>query len=162
MAVHIKNTVPDHPSSVVVLKYGISILINTLSTIFITLFISSLLGTTIDALIAMISFAFLRQLTGGIHIKSSGLCIVVSSAMLILIPLLQVDSKFIIPMSIVSIVLIILYAPSRVERQTRIPKEKYYLLRIAGVLLIVINLFLSSTIVAISFCIQSLTLIGRR
>lgn len=160
IATHIKTVAPNHPSPVNVLKHGITVAINTFSIILLTLGISFFTGMVWEAIQAMISFSLLRRIVGGLHLKSNMLCIVVSTALLTVLSYSKLDYNWIVITSILSIILVLFYAPSRIKGKTRIPKQYYPLLKIGGAALIVLNLWLFLPVVAASFFVQSLTLIG--
>ncbi|WP_134914739.1 accessory gene regulator B family protein [Paenibacillus sp. IHB B 3084] len=162
IATHIKNVVPDHPSSINVLKHGIAVVINTASIILLTIGISLLTGQVQGAILAMLSFSLLRQVVGGLHLKSSMVCIIVSTVLLTALSFANLNHNLIVVTSILSTILVLLYGPSRIEGKTRIPKRYYPLLKACGVALIALNLWLALPVVAASFFVQSLTLIRRR
>ncbi|KAF6614361.1 accessory gene regulator B family protein [Paenibacillus sp. EKM102P] len=159
IATHIKTVVPDHPSSIDVLKHGISVAINTVSIILLTIGISFFTDRMQEALLAMVSFSMLRQIVGGIHLKSNIVCIVVSTVLLTALSFASFNYNWVVITSIISIVLILVYAPSRVEGKTRISKQHYPLLKFMGVAIVALNLWLAFPVVAASFFVQSLTLI---
>jgi len=68
--------------------------------------------------------------------------------------------KWIVALSLLSIVLIIIYAPSRVKGKTRIKEKDFPKLRILGVLVVALNLWIALPILAASFFVECLTLIG--
>ncbi|MBY7740315.1 accessory gene regulator B family protein [Paenibacillus polymyxa] len=74
IAIHIKSVVPDHPASVPVLKHALAV---TLNVIFITG--STILIALITGKVKEVAFAFLRQMTGGVHLKSGMSCVAVST-----------------------------------------------------------------------------------
>ncbi|WP_025716072.1 accessory gene regulator ArgB-like protein [Paenibacillus sp. 1-18] len=159
IATHIKTVVPNHPSSISVLKYGIAVVINTVSIIFLTIGISFFTGKVQETVMAMISFSLLRQVVGGIHLKSSAVCIVASTSLLTALSFANFNYNWIVVTSILSILLVLFYAPSRVEGRTRIPKRYFLLLKFIGVVLVAFNLWMAFPVVAASFFAQSLTLI---
>ena len=66
----IKRQVPDHKSSVSVLKHAITIILNVLCIVVFTLLISIFTGNMKQAVIALVGFAVLRQFSGGYHLKT--------------------------------------------------------------------------------------------
>ncbi|WP_342414572.1 accessory gene regulator B family protein [Paenibacillus sp. FSL R10-2782] len=162
IATHIKTVVPDHPASIAVLKHGIAVVINTVSIIVLTIGLSFITGKVQETILAMISFSILRQVVGGIHLRSNVVCIVVSTALLTALSFVNLNYNGIVITSVLSIILVLVYAPSRIDGKTRIPKRHYPLLKIFGVFIITLNLWLAISVVAASFFVQSLTLIGGR
>ncbi|APB75656.1 MULTISPECIES: accessory gene regulator B family protein [Paenibacillus] len=160
IATHIKTVVPDHPAPVNVLKHGIAVTINTVSIVLLTIGISVFTDKIQEAVLAMISFSMLRQTVGGIHLKSNIACIIVSTVLLTALSFASFNYNWIVITSIISIVLVLVYAPSRLEGKTRISKRHYPLLKFSGVAIIALNLWLALPVVGASFFVQSLTLIG--
>ncbi len=161
-AEHIKQVIPEHPASTAVLTYALSIVINTLGIVLMTILFSSLLCTLQHAFIIMIMFALLRQLTGGYHLQTGVGCIILSSTLFVALSLVTFSELYCIIFTCMSILLILIYAPSNIEKQSRIPKKYYSLLKIAGCLLVATNLYALSVPFALASFAQSVTLIRRR
>lgn len=163
LAVHIKSVVPDHPSSVAVLKHSIAISLNAVSIVLITLLLSWFTGKTKEAAILLVMFALLRQLTGGIHLKTGLGCIAVTSLSFTVLSFVTMDNWWTIGATLVSMVLILMYAPAGIERQSKIPPRFYPILKLIAFILVGTNVLILSPILAVCFLAQSLTLIrGRR
>ncbi|WP_411343132.1 accessory gene regulator ArgB-like protein [Paenibacillus sp. WLX1005] len=161
-AQHIKHMVPHHPSSIAVLKYGLSIVINITFIILVTMLLSTLLGTFHPAMIIMFSFALLRQLTGGYHLKTGMGCVAFSSLLFVTLSMMTLPTIYCIILTCMSIILILFYAPSHLANHSRISETYYPLLKIAGCFLVAINLYVLSVPVALAFFVQSVSLIRRR
>lgn len=162
IAARIKSAVPEHPRSEQVLAYSISFLLSNLSVVLLTLFISLLLGKFVEAAIALFSFAVLRQVSGGYHFKSAWLCIVISTAVVISITYANYGNSITILLTSISLLLALLYAPSRIDRQTRIPKKYFPLLRVLSVLIIFAGFLIGSSILTTAFFVQCLSLVHLR
>jgi len=163
LAARIKRIVPEHPASEAVMKYSLSILINTVSIIGLSLLVSVATGRFYEALTVLIAFALLRQMSGGIHLKSGTLCVVVSAAGVTLLSYASFASGIVYGFTGAAALLALIYAPSRIEKQSRIKPKYYPLLRGYSVLLISVNFLIGSPVIAASFLLQGLTLIrGRR
>ncbi|PZD93151.1 accessory regulator AgrB [Paenibacillus sambharensis] len=162
LAESIKAAVPDHPASINVLRYSISFLINALSVIFISTIAGLITGKIAETAIVLVSFALLRQVSGGYHLKSGGLCIAISSALMIVIAQVQLADPYVMLFNCLSALLVLFYAPSRIERQTRIPHKYYPLLKILALLLVAISTVINKDVLAAALLAQSLTLIHRK
>lgn len=162
IAHRIKSVVPEHPVSINVLNYSISVMINGLLIFSISLLISLFTGRTPEMIGILIFFPLLRQLSGGYHLKSGIKCTVISISLFTLISFITLDDPYVTVLNCISLVLVLLYAPSRIERQSRIPKKYYPLLKIISSLLVASNFLIGSTIIAMSFFLQSLSLIHKR
>ena len=79
IAKYIKIHIPDHPASVNVLKHSISFILNVLFVVSLSLLVSVFTQKTFEAGIILISFAMLRQVSGGIHLKSGVLCVILTT-----------------------------------------------------------------------------------
>lgn len=159
IASNIKSVVPEHPKSEQVLAYSISFLLNTISVILLTLLVSLFTGRIIEAVIVLFSFALLRQVSGGYHFESAWLCIVVSTVNVTLISYANFGYSTIIILTCISLLIALIYAPSRISKQTRIPKKYYPMLKALSMLIISTSFIFGSPVLATSFFVQSLTLI---
>jgi accessory gene regulator B len=163
IAVAIKQAAPDHPASVQVLRFPIAVILNAVSIIVISILISLLTGRTSGVIMVLIWYAVLRQISGGVHLRSGDLCVVVSVTGVTLISFANFPSTVNLGLTFASVILAAIFAPSRIENQTRIPAKYHPVLKILSVILISVNLVLNSSVVATAFFVQSLTLIhGRR
>ncbi|QCT01720.1 Accessory protein regulator B [Paenibacillus algicola] len=159
MAQAIKKEVPEHPSSIAVLKHGIAILLNMTGIVSAVLLISWAAGTTAEALTAMISFALLRQVSGGVHLKTGAACILLTTLLLTLISWVHLPQIWTHGFTAGAFILTAMYAPSRIEYQSRIPRTFYRTLTFISCMLIMTNFVIQSDIIAASFLVQAMTLI---
>lgn len=157
----IKRTVPNHPASEAVLKYALEVVYNVVFIVGFTIIISLWTGKITQALILMASFALLRQISGGIHLKSGLACVMVSTALFSTLSMIDVGDNAIF-LNAFSLIIVILFAPSDIEKQTRIPQKYFPLLKCGAIFLITISLFLNYQTVSLGLFVQSLTLISRK
>ncbi len=162
LAVGIKKVVPESPQSVEVLKYSISFILNTLFIIGFSLLISLFTGKVNEVIIVLIGYAILRQVSGGVHLKSGTLCIIVSTAGATALSFVSFNSMILLLVTALSLLLALVFAPSRIEKQTRIPAKYYPLLKLASLAIIASNLVIQSDVLAAAFLLQTLTLIRGR
>lgn len=162
MAQHIKKVVPDHPASVPVLKHALAVTLNLVFITSLTIIISIFTGRVVEAVTVMAAFAFLRQMTGGIHLKSGMGCVVVSTLLFTVLSFVKLDYNWTIGATLVSMLLILVFAPAGIERQTRIPPRYFPLLRSGAFIVVSFNLWMANPFIAISFFVQTLTLINVR
>ncbi|WP_445935348.1 accessory gene regulator ArgB-like protein [Paenibacillus sp. FSL L8-0463] len=158
----IKNTVPDHPSSVDVLKYALIVILNTMFGIVLSLLISILTGKMNEVIVIILSFAVLRQISGGYHIKSSDGCVIFSVFLFTSLSLISLNSITILILNCSSVLLALFFSPSKIDEQSKIPRKYYPYLKIMSVLLITINFYLQSSIIALAFFSQCISLIRLR
>ncbi|MMZ43869.1 putative regulator protein [compost metagenome] len=162
MAQHIKSVVPDHPASVAVLKHALAITLNVVFIVSLTLGVSTLIGRTGEVLTIMMAFAFLRQMTGGIHLKSGMGCVAVSTMLFTGLSFIELDYNWTAGATIASMVLILIFAPAGIEKQTRIPPKYFPLLKMLALCVVGLNLYFSNPYIAASFFVQTLSLINCR
>lgn len=161
LALALKKSNPDETASVEVMKFSLSIILNFAIVTVLSLLIAALFKTAGATLLAMIGFAALRAVSGGVHLPVSEWCIAVSVFIFVTIPHLPINDTWCIILSIASIGLVLLFAPSRIENQSRIPKSYYPLLKLVSVLLVALNFWFMSGVLAATFFIQSLLLIRK-
>ncbi len=160
MAHRIKSVVPEHPASVARLSYSLTFMLNAGFIILLSLLVSLLTGNTIEALAVLVSFAVLRQVSGGLHLKSGTLCVIASVVGVTLLSYTNIHHSLATPIITgISLVLVLFYAPSGIEKQTRIPPKYYPFLKALSITFVASNFLIASSVVAVTFFIQSLTLI---
>lgn len=159
IARRIKNMVPNHPSSVNILKYALIVILNAMFGIALSLLISILTGKTSEVIIIILSFALLRQLSGGYHIKSSDGCVIFTVFLFTLISLISLNSITVLILNCSSVLLALFFSPSKIDKQSKIPKKYYPYLKIVSVLLVTINFYLQSSTIAMAFFTQCISLI---
>lgn len=153
---------PEHQATVAVLQYSISFILNILFIIGLSLGISLLTGQIMNAVIALIAFAALRQVSGGYHLKSGMMCIVVSTAGITLLSFAEFNGTATILFNGIAFILALFFAPSRIEAQTRIPKKYFPILKLISLAMIAIGFAAGSSVLASAFLVQALTLIRIR
>ncbi|MBB3113612.1 accessory gene regulator B [Paenibacillus phyllosphaerae] len=160
IAVGIKAKVPEHPASVNVLKFAIAALINGLTIILFSLIGSLVTDTFIEAITVLVSFAILRQLSGGYHLKSGVACIVVSTVGVLALSLTgDLGAEFVFILNVINVILAIVFSPSDIEKQSRIKKKYFPFLKLSSTMLVAINFAIGSPVLASTFLVQCLTLI---
>jgi len=162
LAMGIKKIVPESPQSVEVLRYAISFILNAFFIIGASLLISLFTGKVIEVTIILIGYALLRQVSGGVHLKSGTLCIVISTAGATALSFVSFDRNTLILVTVVSLLLALVYAPSRIDKQTRIPAKYYPVLKLLSLLIISSSFVIHSAALASAFLLQTLTLVRRK
>lgn len=162
IAITLKKTAPAETKSVDIMKYGLIVLMNGLSVIVLSLTVGWLMGNFRETLITLVSFIILRQLVGGFHFKSAIICIISSTTMLVVLPLIPLNQELTGILTLLSMFIISIYAPSNIEKQTRIPAQYHYILKILAVILVSSNLFFASPLLAKSFFSLSILTIQLR
>jgi len=162
IAVGIKNVVPEHPRSVEVLRYAISFLLNATVTTVLAISIGVLAGRVEEVATVLLSFALLRQMSGGIHLQSGFVCIAASTAGATALSFANFNQHITIILTAIAALFVLIYAPSRIERHSRIPRKYYSRLRALSFLAVCSNFVIGSPVIAAAFLLQSMTLIRKR
>ncbi|MCQ6559742.1 accessory gene regulator ArgB-like protein [Paenibacillus mendelii] len=162
IAAGIKSKVPEHQASVAVLQYSISFILNIIFIISLSLGISLLTGQIANATIALVAFAALRQVSGGYHLHSGMMCIVVSTAGITLLSFADFNGTATFIFNAIAFIIALFFAPSRIEAQTRIPKKYFPILKLISLAMIAISFLVGSSVLASTFLVQALTLIRIR
>lgn len=162
MAEGIKRRAPDHPASVAVLRHALAVLINTISILLLSLAIGAATGKLLEVLIVLISFASLRMVSGGIHLESGTWCVIVTTVGATMISHIEMSRGWMIGLTIAAIILAGMFAPTDIQKQSRIPQEHYPKLKVISMLIIASNLIIGSSIVTASFLVQTVLLIPGR
>lgn len=162
LAVKIKKVVPEHPATEAVLKFSLALVINALLIIILSITLSFFTGKIKETLVVLVSFAILRQISGGLHLKSGIWCVVGTTSLVMIISLSHPSYVGVQVLNVTGILLAMVYAPSGIEKQSRIPTKYYPVLKVMSCLLIASNLLIQSPVLALSFFVQCLTLIQIR
>ncbi|GIO57949.1 accessory gene regulator B family protein [Paenibacillus cineris] len=158
----IKRQVPEHKSSVNVLKHAISIVLNVVLIVAATLIVSLFTGNTKEAAIALVSFALLRQFSGGLHLKTGISCVLVTTALFTAISYIDLSVMYLQILNALSLLLVLIYVPCKIEKQSRIPKKYYPVLRVICAVMVLASMLIQSPTLAVTFFVQALSLIHRK
>lgn len=159
IAAKIKNIVPEHPASYAVLKFALAIVLNVVFVVGFTLLVSLITGKVEEAVLILISFALLRQVSGGVHLKSGLGCVLFTTALFTALSYVQAGMFYVQLMNGLSLLLVLLLAPIGIDKQTRIPKKHWPKLKFIGAALVIMNIFIASPVIAASFMAQAVSLV---
>jgi len=129
-----------------VLTYGFGLILSGLVTYTVVLTSALLLGLMQEMLVAIFAYIAMRQAIGGVHANSRLVCFITYISTLYLCIflsfILNVDIFAVVILYVISLILLILYAPADTKAQ---PMVKYRLLRkVAGIAILTV-LFCIST-----------------
>jgi accessory gene regulator B len=158
-AARIKLMVPEHPASYAVLRFALAVIFNIMLVISCTLLVSLVTGNTAEAGLILISFALLRQVSGGVHLKSGMSCVIVTTVMFTILSYVQAGPAGVQLMNGLSLLLVLLLAPAGIDKQTRIPRQHWPKLKIIAAVLVTMNFFIASPVIAAAFAAQSISLV---
>lgn len=159
LALSIKQANPEKTSSTEVMTFSLILLLNALAIITCSLIIGGLTGKLVETAVTLFSFALLKFFSGGIHLKSSDTCAMVSIIGMSLLPHIPIYDSWVLWMTSISLVIIILFAPANMHKKARIPEKYYPLLKIISILIVASNFIINSDILAKVFILQAAMLI---
>ncbi|MBT2759909.1 accessory gene regulator B family protein [Paenibacillus sp. ISL-20] len=143
-----------------VLEYALKFIITNVIPIITIILYGIVSDNLINILLSLGAFSLLRMFSGGYHIKSPELCIVTSIALIISLGQFgYLMADYIVLMNIISLILVIIYAPSNIRKQTLIPEKYDMILKLISCVIILINIYINNTYVSISILAQSILLI---
>ncbi|MFC5469930.1 accessory gene regulator B family protein [Cohnella suwonensis] len=143
-----------------VMKFAlIGILTNGL-IILLTLLIGIFDGKFQETCLSLASIVAIRFLAGGHHLSPPILCVAISTGAITLVPFIPESQTLTNLFTAFSLVLIWIYAPADLEKNTRISKPMLRWMKYSAFVLAASNLILQSHIIATAFFIASLTLIS--
>ncbi|WP_029517998.1 accessory gene regulator ArgB-like protein [Paenibacillus polymyxa] len=157
---YLKNKYPEELPSTQIVRYSMKFVISNLLPIIIVLFASLFLNNTYEVMITLISFSSLRMFSGGFHFRSAEACIVFSSLTIIVISKIAIylnDHTFL--MFLVSLALVLIYAPSNIEKQTRVKEKNFIWFKIISLSLVAIIYAFDNPISNFAVLVQCLLLI---
>ncbi|KAF6620504.1 accessory gene regulator B family protein [Paenibacillus sp. EKM102P] len=156
----LKNKYPDELPSYGIIRYALKFIITNTIPIFLIIMFSLIFGNLKESLIAILGFSLLRIFSGGFHFQTPEKCIIFSTVMIILISELGyyfTTHTFI--MFIVSLLIVLIYAPSDIQNQTKVKKENYKWFKIISLLLVSIFYLIDNPISNLAILVQSILLI---
>lgn len=155
----LKSEVPDHPYSEARLQFGFHLFLNTILTLLAASILGLLFGNYRETMQVLFAFGLLRMISGGYHFKSATVCIVVSAGVAAVLPAVNLSYYYILVINFINMILTIIFSPSRIEEQTRIPVKYFPALKVGSVLLVASNFYFQSQLLAITWLVQVLSLI---
>jgi len=158
IAKHIKSIVPNHPAPIEDLNHSLIISINFFTVIGLTALGSIFTSHGKEAVILLVAFAVLRQLTGGLHLESSTWCAVATAGTATILSLVTLDHITATVLTVIGLLCVMIFAPAGIEDQTIIQPRYYPILKVAGMIVIASNFFIGSRYAAIAFFSQGLML----
>lgn len=150
----------EKPASVPVLQYALHIVFNTLGGVLLSLLVGWLTGNIGATALTLVAFAILRFLTGGYHLKSGMACVIVSAAIISAIPHVGLPEFWTYIVTAAALVITAIKAPANYDKYARMPKRYYPLLKLIACGVIAVNFAVGSEVLAITYIIQALLLLG--
>ncbi|WP_025028719.1 accessory gene regulator ArgB-like protein [Caldalkalibacillus mannanilyticus] len=162
IAVYIKEQ-SDHEASIAVLKNALEKIINAVSIVFLGIMSGALFGQLTEVLIVLMAFATLRFFSGGYHFKSGIICVIASVGVANVIPFsgMYMEGDIVCIITIFNLLLVAMYAPSRIEDTSNVSEKHYPIFKIISILIVSFNFVTHSALIAVTFFIQAISLIER-
>ncbi|ULO09165.1 accessory gene regulator B family protein [Paenibacillus sp. 19GGS1-52] len=160
----IKSINPEETHSIEIMKYSLTIILNTLTTFIISVLLGWLSGELEATIIVFFCLSLLRMLSGGVHFRTARACNIFSILLCTVIPHLSgYTLNYIWIINSLSLAIMFLFAPNP-DYNSQIPLRLYPLLKILSLLLVSSNFLIVSSTIGLSFLVQSWTIIpkGRR
>ncbi|MDP5275248.1 accessory gene regulator ArgB-like protein [Chengkuizengella axinellae] len=160
----ISQEIKKHEPSadVEIMNYSLIVLLNTILVIVFTVIAGLLLGDLKGAIVAISSFALLRIFSGGFHFKSVDVCTIVSVLLFVLAFLINLSPTLVFTFNVISLLIVLIFSPSNVQKNTRIPKSVNPYFKVISVIIVSSNFVLQSSEIAFCFFIQAISLIRLR
>ncbi len=152
-----------HPDITVgTLRFALQLWISVLLIFILAIICSVFFGTTWETLSSLVTLGLLRYFSGGWHFRSLEICIVFTSMLAVVVPLLPDTNYYMLMlMNGFSLLSVLLYAPTGDGQQLRSATQRKIFLWVA-VTIVLINFFsLAQSVTTLIFC-QSLTLLPIR
>ncbi|MEJ8548131.1 accessory gene regulator ArgB-like protein [Brevibacillus borstelensis] len=162
IAVSIKRANEKGTVSVEVMKFSLTIILNTAIILVLITIGGTLTGKLPETLCAFLAFAGLRIVSGGFHFNTALLCTLASTLLLVVIPHVPITKYWDILLLFLSLLLVGIYAPSNLEGHSRIGRERYPLLKGLSLVIVGMNFIWLNPILTKAFLAQSLLLIRIR
>jgi len=159
LAEGIVKEAPEFSTRVGRIRHTLVFLLNIVPILLLTTIIGLVTGRLAEMWTVLLSFAILRQVSGGLHMGTSEMCIMVTTIGATVLSFAQFHLAALHTMTLASLILVVVFAPSRIEGRTLFPKKYFKYLKVAAAILVLSNFFIQSPAVAAAFLAQSLMLI---
>ncbi|WP_366295420.1 accessory gene regulator B family protein [Paenibacillus sp. AN1007] len=156
IAVSIKKADPEGPGTVEILEYELGLRLNWYTGLLLTIILGAMFGTVIGALITLFSFVVLRKFSGGVHLPIT-ICSFVTGFVAALIPLINLNYESILFLNILSLIIMLMYAPNEFEYVNPSKWDKW--LKWISVGLVIGNLMIKSSEITLAFFIQAILIL---
>lgn len=159
LAVSIYRHAAQPSISIPILKYGLIVVIDTALILALSLTLGGITGKLMETAVGIICFLVLRAISGGYHLNTSTACTILSTFIAVSIPHIPLkESQFEI-ITLISVLIFIVYSPSNLEKQSRIPSKYYPLLKVISIIMAAGSYLVKMEVVTLAVLIQSLSLI---
>lgn len=155
----LKKNNPDSEVDIEVLEYGIAMTINQYGVILITITIGAIFGQIMESVLAFVGLATIRSFSGGIHFSSLTVCMIMTSLFCVIVSVIPLSKTAVVIVTMISMLIFLLRAPNWFEEIAVHKNGTIY--KCLAVFIVSINLVVQSTILAIVFFVQALTILPK-
>jgi accessory gene regulator B len=150
----------ENSSSVAVLRMTLITIINFIIVAAAVLMICFFTGKLAEGVIALLCSPLLRYFSGGVHLKSSTACNIVSIIMFLLAAHIQTSYYYTgLSLMIIIIFILLFYAPQGILNLSRLDVKYYPILKLISICIVASNFYFQSPLLSSVFFLQSLTLL---
>lgn len=112
--------------------------------------------------IMALGFVALRLFSGGKHIENTNFCFFVSIIGIVLLSLIHIQNELILnAMNILSLILVTVFAPNRIEFYDDISFERFIVHKIFSISIVLFSIYFNNPVMILAIFIQSLTLLDK-
>lgn len=159
IAIKLKKNNPESDVDVEVLEYGIAMKLNKYGVILITVTLGTIFGHLYESILALVALAAIRRFSGGAHFSSLTACMIISSLFCVITPMILLSKTTAVVLTLVSVCIYYFRAPNWFEELTVHKNDILY--KYIAMLIVSGNLILQSSVIAIVFFVQALTLLPK-
>jgi len=155
----IKKQNPEQTASVAVMQFALIGILNSGFVFLLVISIGVITGHFYESLTASLFFVGLHFFSGGHHFKSALMCTLFSSSMIIASILVDLNEFWLFILTIITIIIVVFFAPANIEGHARIPKKYFPILKLISVCIVLINLILKSDAAGFAMLFQACLLL---
>lgn len=156
IATKIKEADPEGPGSVAVLEYGIGLKLNLYAGVLLTLLFGWIISDMMHSMLALLSFMAYRKFSGGFHLPIT-VCSLVTGLGAAILPVIPLNQGAVFTLTLLSVFIALAFAPNNYEELYNVKYDSWS--KIISVLIVSANFLWGSSILALSFAIQSLLIL---
>lgn len=160
LSVALKRKFPKGLPELETINYVHKFFFSNVVPITLILLIALLTNNLTSISLSLLGFALLRFFSGGIHLKNIVACATLSTIVIFIIPVLgDMIEGYVHYLTIVTVLIVAIYSPSNIRKQTRIPEKFFIHLKIISIMIVVSNLLIESSVLSVAYFVQAITLI---
>lgn len=159
LAVTIKGANESETSSIAVMKYALTIVINFLIPYTAALLIGFITGKPLETAISVLAIILVRASSGGYHFDSSSICIIVTAAAAAIPPHITLATSWSLILTAVSLLLFLIFAPANIKGYAQMPEKYFPAMKLAASAVVASNFLLQYPFLSIIYFLQGISLL---